>query len=63
MPYGLDNYTMLCTFEPDEIECDSDREIDEYSIVSMLVGILDFHTIHLRDTSLKRLHQTKEIYL
>ena len=35
MPYGLDNYTMLCTFEPDEIECDSDREIDEYSIVAV----------------------------
>lgn len=35
MPYGLDNYTMLCSFEPDEIICDSDRDIDEYSIVAV----------------------------
>lgn len=35
MPFGLDNYTIYISFEPDEIECDSNYEFDEYAIFSI----------------------------
>jgi len=35
MPFGLNDFTMLLSCKPDEIKCDSDRDIDEYSIVAI----------------------------
>ena len=34
-PYHFDNFSILITFEPDKIECDEERAIDEYSILSV----------------------------
>ena len=35
MPFGLDNYTIYASFEPDEIKCDENYEFDEYVVFSI----------------------------
>jgi hypothetical protein len=35
MPFGLDNYTIYASFEPDEIKCDDKYDFDEYVIFSI----------------------------
>ena len=61
MKFGLDNYTMLIECEPYKMELSENLEVDEYSILSILVMILDLHSIRLSDLNLKLLHQTKNV--
>lgn len=35
MPYGLDNYTLLVSLEPDPLDCREELEVDEQSILAV----------------------------
>ena len=61
MKFGLDNYTMLIECEPYKMELSENLEVDEYSILSILVMMMDLHSIHLSDLNLKLLHQVKNV--
>ena len=61
MKFGLDNYTMLIECEPYKMELSENLEVDEYSILSIPVMILDLHSIRLSDLNLKLLHQVKNV--